>query len=141
MITKEDIRQLIEEVGNVAHAKARCPTHRYEGKLTIKGGNLAFDSYDVKGGREFELEIPFENITDVNFEFNREIQEDFDLVFGEKGAVPFIICYHEGNGERVAYFNANVDNYTPHTNVNNLRWYETLDEILAEQRYQELKRN
>ena len=143
MITEEDIEQLLSEWANVpawvkAHVIAKCPAHRYEGELLIDGENLLFDGRDIKEGRVFGLKIPLDNITDVNVGFSEDLKASSDPAFGIGGPVPFVVRYQNNGKSQTAYFNTSDDNYPPHINVNNIKWYEMLDEIVAKSERLEL---
>ena len=70
MITEEDIEQLLIEWKNVpawikAHVSARRPAHRYQGELLLGNESLVFNGRDIKEGKAFAVEIPFDRIKDV----------------------------------------------------------------------------
>lgn len=136
MITEEDIEQLLAEWNNVPawikmHVSTRCPAHRYEGQLLVDDENLVFRGRDMKEGKYFELEIPLDTITDVNVGFSKEVQASIDPAFGTGGPVPFVVRYQDNDIRQTIYFNTCADNYPPHISVNNLKWYEMLDEMIA----------
>ena len=136
MITEEDIEQLIAEWEDVpawikTHVTAKCPVHRYEGELILDEENLVFSGRDIKEGEHFEMGIPFDTITDVHIGFNKELESSIDTAFGARGTIPFAVRHHKNDGSQTVYFNSCVDKYVPHININNMRWYEMLDEIIA----------
>ena len=136
MITEEDIEQLLTEWNDVpqwvkAHVKSRCPAHRYEGKLLLNDATLVFDGWDVKEKKQFEIEIPFDGIIDVYVGFSHDLQADIDPTFGIGGSVPFAVCYSVNGNNQTVYFNTCSDNYPPHRHINNIRWYQELDEIVT----------
>ena len=139
MITEEDIKQLLTEWNNVpawvkAHVSARCPAHRYEGELLIDDENLIFTGRDIKEGKYFELEIPLDGVTDVDVGFSEGPKASIDPAFGICGPAPFVVRYQDNGKSQTLYFNTCSDHYLPHTNIYNLRWYETLDEIATKNR-------
>jgi hypothetical protein len=136
MITEEDIGQLLNEWDNVpswvkTHLTTKCPAHRYEGELKLDDENLVFGGRDMKEGKSFELEIPFERITDVCFGFSDDLQTNNDPAFGICGPAPFAVRYQDNGNNKTVYFNTCSDNYPPHMYINNIRWYEELVEIVA----------
>ena len=143
MITEEDIGQLLAQWQDVpawvkAHVASRCPAHRYEGELLLEGESLVFSGRDIKEGRYFELEIPLDGISEVYVGFSEDLKASIDPAFGIGGPVPFVVRY-QGNGEsQTLYFNTSSDNYPAHSSINNLRWYEILDEIVTKNRRLEL---
>ncbi len=144
MITEEDIEQLLVQWNNVpawvkAHLSARSPAHRYEGELLLDDENLVFGGRDIKEGKYFELEIPLENITDVHVGFSEHLQTSIDPAFGIGGPLPFVVGYQNNGQSQTAYFNTTGDNYPPHININNLRWYEVLDETVTRYRQSKLE--
>jgi len=139
MIPEEDIEQLLYEWANVpgwikAHVSAKCPAHRYEGELILDDGSLVFSGRDIREGKDFELEIPLDGITDVRVGFSEDLQASVDPAFGIGGPVPFAVRYQNNGRSQTLYFNTTSYNYPPHRNINNLRWYETLCEIVAKHR-------
>ena len=139
MTTEEDIEQLLTEWNNVpawvkAHVSSRCPAHRYEGELLLNGENLVFSGRDIKEGKDFKLEMPFDSITDVYVGFSEFLKASIDPAFGIGGPVPFAIRYQDNCKSQTVYFNTCSDNYLPHRHINNIRWYEALSEIVTENR-------
>ena len=137
IIMEEDIDSLLAEWDMVpawikVHVSAKRPAHRYEGRLVITNEGLFFMGRDMKEGVSFELEIPMESITSVDLGFNQRMQESIDPVFGAGGPVPIAVEFPEDGRTRRAYISTCADNYSAHMNVNNARWYEMLDEVLAE---------
>jgi len=139
MIAEEDIEPLLDEWNNVPawvkiHMTVKCPAHRYEGKLTMDGESLVFGGRDMKEGKYFELEIPLDFITNVSVGFSEDLEESINPAFGIGGPIPFAIRYQENGGSQTVYFSTCADNYPPHQHINNIRWYEELDEIVANHR-------
>jgi len=136
MITEADIGQLLSEWSNVpawikGHVSTTQPTHRYEGELVIEDESLVFTGYDIKEGKDFNLEIPLASITDVSLRFSEQLKISIDHAFGIGGPVPFVVQYqHEGRSEAL-YFNTSFKSCFAHTEGNNRKWYETLYEILT----------
>jgi hypothetical protein len=136
MITEEDIGQLPNEWDNVpswlkTHLTAKCRAHRYEGELRLENENLVFGGRDIGEGKRFELEIPFDRITDVCVGFSEDLMTNADPVFNIGGSAPFAVRYRDNGKDKTVYFNTCSDNYPPHMYVNNIRWYEELMEIVA----------
>ena len=142
MIAEEDIRQLLLDWDSVpawikGHVSTTQPTHRYEGKLAIEGDSLVFTGYDIKEGKDFNLEIPFASIIDVSLRFSEQLKSSIDHAFGIGGPVPFVVQYqHEGRSDAL-YFNTSFKSCFAHAEGNNRKWYETLYEILT--KYRRLK--
>ncbi len=142
MIPEEDIEQLLYEWAIVpewikAHVSARHPAHRYEGELKIEDEKLVFSGRDIKAGKDFELEIPLDGITDVHLGFNEHLKASIDPAFGIGGPVPFVVRYQDNGKNQTVYFTTSFSNYLTHGEATNRKWYETLDEIIA--RYRRLK--
>jgi len=139
MITEEDITQLLLDWRSVPdwikhHVSTRQPIHRYEGELLIEGERLVFTGHDIREGKDFNLEIPLANITDVDRRFSEQLKASIDPAFGIGGPVPFAVEYqHDGRSETL-YFNTSFKSCFAHTEGNNRHWYETLYEILTKYR-------
>jgi len=136
IIMEEDVESLLAEWDRVpawikVHMSAKRPAHRYEGRLVMVDEGLSFMGRDMKEGVSFELEIPMESITRVGLGFNERMQESIDPVFGAGGPLPITVDFLENGRTRKAYISTCADNYSAHINVNNVRWYEMLDEALA----------
>jgi len=136
MITEEDIGQLLNEWDNVpswlkTNLTAKCPAHRYEGELKLNEENLVFGGRDMKEGKSFELEIPFDRIIDVCVGFSKDLKTNADPALGIDGPAPFAVRYRDNGNNKTVYFNTRSDNYPPHMYINNIRWYEELMEIVA----------
>ncbi len=136
MIMEEDIESLLTEWEKVpgwvkVHVSAKRPAHRYEGQLVMDEGSLSFRGRDMKEGKAFELEIPLEAIGDVGLGLDERMQASIDPVFGNGGPVPFAVDFSEDGHTRRAFFSTCADNYPAHMSVNNVKWYEMLDGILA----------
>ena len=136
MIMEEDIESLLAEWEKVpgwvkVHVSAKRPAHRYEGQLVMDDESLFFVGRDMKEGKPFELEIPLEAIGDVGLGFDDRMQASIDPVFGNGGPVPFVVGFSGDGHTRRAFFSTCADNYPAHMNVNNVKWYEMLDGILA----------
>jgi len=142
MITEEDVEQLLYQWAIVpewikAHVSARCPAHRYEGELLIGDEQLVFSGRDIKAGKDFKLEIPFDGITNVYLGFSEGLKASTNPAFGIGGPVPFAVCYQDNGKSQTIYFNTSFNNYLAHGDTTNCRWYETLDEIVT--KYRRLK--
>ncbi|MEA1965268.1 MAG: hypothetical protein U9O41_09155 [Candidatus Aerophobetes bacterium] len=48
-----------------AHTSGFKPLHRYEGVFELRKERIIFEGKDVKEGKDFDLEIPFKDITDI----------------------------------------------------------------------------
>ena len=136
MIMEEDIESLLAEWDKVpnwirVHVSARRPAHRYEGQLVMDDESLLFAGRDMKEGRPFELEIPLEAIDDVGLGFDERMEASMDPVFGNGGPVPFAVNFSEDGHTRRAFVSTCADNYPAHMNVNNVKWCEMLDEVVA----------
>jgi len=136
IIMEEDIEALLTEWDRVPtwikiHLSSRRPAHRYEGQLFLDDESLFFEGRDMKEGRRIELELPLDSITAVDLGFSEKLQADIDPVFGTGGPVPFSVEFRENGQTRKAFISTCADNYPAHINMNNIRWYEMLDEILA----------
>jgi len=141
MILEEDVKQLVYEWAIVpewikAHVSARCPAHRYEGELMIDE-ELVFSGRDIKAGKDFKLEIPFDDITDVSLGFSENLKSSTDPAFGIGGPMPFVVRYQDNGKSQTVYFNTSFNNYLAHGDRTNRKWYETLDEIVT--KYRRLK--
>ncbi|MBL7164934.1 MAG: hypothetical protein ISS55_00440 [Dehalococcoidales bacterium] len=137
IIMEEDIDSLLAEWDMVpawikVHVSAKRPAHRYEGQFAMTDEGLFFMGRDMKEGKSFEMEIPTESITSIGLGFSERMQESIDPVFGAGGPVPIAVEFSEDGRTRRAYISTCADNYSAHMNVNNARWYEMLDETLAE---------
>lgn len=142
MITEADVEQLLSEWAIVpewikAHVSARCPAHRYEGELMIGDEKLVFSGRDIKTGKDTELEIPLDGISDVHLGFSEGLKPSTDPAFGIGGPVPFAVCYQDNGRSQTVYFNTSFSNYLAHGEATNRKWYETLDEIIT--KYRRLK--
>ena len=136
MIKKDDVEHLLLEWSNVpqwvkAHISTRCPPHRYEGDIVIEGECLVFRGRDIKEGENFEEVIPFDNIIDVFFDFDKQLEGNTDPSFGIGGPVPFAVRYQSQAGEQTAYFNTYRAHYPIHIINGNREWYETLEDITS----------
>ena len=143
MIAEEDIEQLLTEWSKVpawvkAHLTVRCPAHRYEGKLTVDGESLVFGGRDMKEGEYSQLVISLDDVTDVTVGFGEELEATIDPAFGIGGTMPFAVHYRDNGRSQTVYFNTCADNYPPHQRIDNIRWYEELDQIIDEYRRAEL---
>ena len=143
MITEEDIEQLLNEWSKVpawvkTHVIVRCPAHRYEGKLTMDSESLVFGGRDMKEGEYFQLVISLDDVTDISVGFSEELEATFDPAFGIGDTIPFAVHYRDNRRSQTVYFNTCADNYPPHQRINNIRWYEELDQIVAEYRLSKL---
>ena len=139
MIPEEDVKQLLCEWAIVpewikTHVSARCPAHRYEGELVLDNEKLVFSGRDIKVGKDFELEIPFDDITDVSLGFSENLKSSTDPAFGIGGPVPFVVRYQDNGNNRTVYFNTSFNNYLAHGDRTNRKWYETLDETVTKLR-------
>ena len=144
MITEEDIEQLLTEWGNVprwvkAHVSAKCPAHRYEGELMLNAESLIFRGRDIREGKDCELELLLNCITEVYIGFSEYLKASIDPAFGMGGPEPFAIRYKNNGDSQTLYFNTSSDRYPPHRRINNLRWYEILDTIVTECRLPKLE--
>ena len=139
MIAEEDITQLLSDWRSVPawikdHVSTRQPIHRYEGELLIECETLVFTGHDIREGKDFNLEIPLANITDIGLRFSEQLKASIDRTFGIGGPVPFVVQYqHDGRSETL-YFNTSFKSCFAHTEGNNRHWYETLYEILTKYR-------
>jgi len=136
MIAEQDIEQLLTEWNSVpawvkAHVTAKHPAHRYEGELRLDNENLVFAGWDIKEGKQFDLEIPLDGIKDVHVGFSKSMEATTDPAFGIGGAMPFAVRYQDNGMPQTAYFNTCSDKYLPHRHINNVRWCEELDEIIG----------
>jgi len=136
MIMEEDIESLLAEWDRVpnwikVHVGARRPAHRYEGQLLLDDEGLVFMGRDMKEGRPFEMDIALDSVMGVGLGFSHGMQASIDAVFGSGGPVPFIVDFRENGQTRRAFFSTCADNYPAHMNMNNVRWYEMLGEIIA----------
>lgn len=143
MLMEEDVASLLAEWDRVpawikVHVAARRPAHRYEGQLVVGDESLFFVGRDMKEGRPFELEIPVESIDSVGLGFSERMQASIDPAFGSGGPVPFTVAFREDGCGRRAFFSTCADNYPAHMNASNVKWYETLDGILANRERREL---
>lgn len=139
MITEEDIKQLVYEWAIIpewikSHLSASCPAHRYEGELVLYNETLAFSGRDIKAGRDFVLEVPFNDIIDVSLSFNENLKSSTDPAFGIGGPAPFVVRYQDNGNNRTVYFNTSFNNYLAHGDRTNHKWYETLDETVTKLR-------
>ena len=133
---EEDIEALLEEWERVPtwikiHLSSRRPAHRYEGQLFLDEECLFFEGRDMKEGRHIEIELTLDSITGVSLGFSEKMQADIDPVFGTGGPTPFSVEFREKVQTRKAFISTCADNYPAHIIMNNIRWYEMLDEILA----------
>jgi hypothetical protein len=140
IVMEEDIDSLLAEWNRVpawirVHVSAKQPAHRYEGRLVLTDEGLSFMGRDMKEGVSYELEIPMESITSVGLGLNARMQESIDPVFGAGGPVPIAVEFRGNGRTRKAYINTCADNYFAHMNVNNVRWYEMLDEARTNWEY------
>ena len=138
MIAEEDIEELVSEWQSVpawikAHVKASAPAHRYEGELTIEAGELVFQGRDIKESRNLIMSIPLDDIDEVSVGFSSLLPEDVDPAFGVGGPLPVTVRYQADGQAKTLYFSTMADGYTPHVQVDNIRWYEVLDNLLANQ--------
>lgn len=136
MNTEEDIKQLIIEWANVpAWIKTRLPvkclTHRYEGELLINGESLVFNGRDIRGGRDFEMELPLDGITDVYFGFNERLTNSIDPTFDISGPMPFVVHYQDNINNETIYFNTCSNNSPANGHRNNFEWYITLSKVVT----------
>jgi len=136
IIMEEDIETLLTEWDRVPtwikiHLSAKRPAHRYEGQLVLADGMLFFEGRDMKEGKRFEIEIPLESISGVGRSFSEKMEANIDPVFGNGGPVPFFVEFRESGQIQKVFISTCTDNYPAHINMNNVRWYEMLDEILA----------
>ncbi len=139
MISEEDIEQLLAEWDNVPswikiHVSVKQPVHRCEGQLLLQDETLVFHGRDMKEGGDFQLEIPLDAITDVNMGFDEEVEARIAFDFGTGGFEPFAVRYQDNGENQTVYFNTCPDNYQPHMNFNNRKWYEMLDEMTTRKR-------
>ena len=139
MITEEDIEQLLGEWAIVpawikAHVSARCPAYRYEGELMIDDESLVFRGRDIKVGKDYELQLPLNGITEVHVGFSERLKASIDPAFGIGGPVPFVVRYQDNGNSQTIYFNASFSNYLAHRDRNNLKWHATLDKIVTKNR-------
>lgn len=142
MITEEDVEQLVYEWAIVpewikTHVSARCPAHRCEGELLIEDDQLVFNGRDIKTGKDIELEIPLDGITDVYLGFSEHLKTNVDPAFGIGGPIPFVVRYQDNGKNQTIYFTTSFNNYLAHGEATNRKWCETLDEIIN--RYRRLK--
>ena len=133
---EEDIEELLEEWERVPawiriHLSSRRPAHRYEGRLVLDGECLFFEGRDMKEGKHFEMELTLASVTGVRLGFSERMQANIDPVFGSGGPIPFSVEFRENGQTRRAFISTCADNYPAHINMNNVKWYEMLDEILA----------
>ncbi len=136
MIDKEDIEQLLAEWENIPtwikiHVSVKQPAHRCEGQLLLQDKNLVFCGRDMKEGRDFQLEIPLDAITDINMGFDEEVVARIAFEFGTGGFEPFAVRYQDNGENHTIYFNTCPDNYQPHMNFNNRKWCRMLEEIIT----------
>ncbi len=136
MITEEDIEGLLVEWDNVPtwikiHVSVKHPAHRCEGQLLLEDENLVFRGRDMKEGRNFGLEIPLDAITDITLGFDKELATRIAFDFGTRGFEPFAVRYQDNGESRTIYFNDVADNYPPHINLNNRKWYKILEELIT----------
>ena len=139
MISEEDIEQLLAEWDNVPswikiHVSVKQPAHRCEGQLLLQDETLVFHGRDMKEGRDFQLEIPLDAITDVNMGFDEEVEARIAFDFGTGGFEPFTVRYQDNGENQTIYFNTYPDNYQPHMNFNNRKWYQMLEEMTTGKR-------
>jgi hypothetical protein len=136
MISEEDIEQLVYEWVIVpdwikAHIRVKAPAHRYDGDLEIGNDDLVFSGRDAKTGRNFELKIAMDDITDVFLGFSRKLGSSIDPGFGIGGPVPFAVTYNTIGKKQTVYFNAGFNDYLIHGEQTNFRWSEKIEEAIA----------
>jgi len=136
IIMEEDIEALLAEWDRVPtwikiHLSSKHPAHRYEGQLVLEDECLFFEGRDMKEGKRFEMELPLDSITGVELGFSERMQMNIDPVFGTGGPAPFSVEFMANGQTRRAVISTCADNYPAHISMNNVRWYEMLDEILA----------
>ena len=134
MINKGDVELLLSEWDKIPswikiHVSVKQPTHRYEGQLLLQDETLLFRGRDMKEGRDFQLEIPLDAITEVNMGFDEEVAARIAFDFGTGGFEPFAVRYQDNGENQTVYFNTCPDNYRPHMNFNNRKWYRILEEM------------
>ncbi len=107
-----------------AHTTGFNPLHRYIGALEVKEGKLVFKGKDRISGREFSLNIPFENI--------KEIYLGFDEVFRRRDErapwnKPLRIKYMEEGKVKTIYVFASFKRFLRVTE--NRRVYKLLKDV------------
>jgi len=136
IIMEEDIEALLAEWDRVPtwikiHLSSKHPAHRYEGRLVLDDECLFFEGRDMKEGKHVEMELPLDSVTGVGLGFSERVQVNIDPVFGTGGPAPFSVEFRENGRTGRVFISTCADNYPAHINMNNIRWYEMLDEILA----------
>ena len=139
MIAEDDIGEILDEWSKVpglikAHVKARCPLHRYEGELSLGDNNLIFHGWDIEEGKEYQLAIRLDTITDTYLGFSEHLKGSIDPAFGVGGPVPFAVRYQDNGKNRTVYFNTGFNSYLAHRDTNSRHWYEAIQEAIIKNR-------
>jgi len=136
MIDNKDVEQLLAEWDKVPtwikiHVSVKQPAHRCEGQLSLQDETLVFRGRDMKEGRDSLLEIPLEVITEVNMGFDEEVEARIAFDFGGGEFEPLAVDYQDNGVKHTVYFNTCPDNYQPHINFQNRKWYQMLERMIS----------
>jgi hypothetical protein len=106
MAYEDDIRDRSFWDWMKAHTSGFEPLHRYEGVLGLNEERIIFDGRDVKEAKDFDVEIPLKDVTDVYFGWD-DVFTGFPLTKAGERAYPWNkplrLRYRDGQEERTLY--------------------------------------
>jgi len=103
MAYKEDIKNRGFWDWLKAHTSFMKPLHRYKGTIELEKERMIFNGRDAKEDKNFVLEIPIKDVTDIYLGCDRVFRRREDRQTGIRGFVPLRITYKSQEGEEVMY--------------------------------------